>query len=134
MPRGGYRPGAGRKKATPTEDRVEGHPTAIQVPAKARPRASKAPAKDRVATVRKAPEGRRQTANEFLIDVLNDASLPMADRLRAAFAVHSREIIPNAGKPPEEKGKKQVQQEKANEIAGSGGAYRPRTPPRLVKA
>lgn len=64
MPRGGYRPGAGRPKGTGK--------AATVAPA----RAAQVP----------APVGKRQTPLEYMLDVLNDASADAARRDRMAIA------------------------------------------------
>ena len=104
MPRGGSRPGAGRKKAL----------------VKAEPRPAK------VATTLEAPVGdvvvTAKTPLQYMLDVMNDA---VADeRLRSQMAVAA---APYMHAKKGEGGKKDEQADKAKQAAG--GRFKPAAPP-----
>lgn len=116
MARGGYRPGAGRPR-----NAGDGK-TASKVSAAAK--AAVVSADDVVAV----PAG-QVSPLEYLLGVVNDLDAEAADRMRAAVAaapyVHARASDIIAAK-----GKKEQQQEAAEQVAG--GKFAPRRGPRLA--
>jgi len=105
MPRGGFRPGAGRKKGSTKEAVAEVSPASIKREAKAA----------------------KLSPLEYMLRVMNDDAADEARRDRMAQAaapyVHA--------KPGDAvKGKKEQAQEEAEKVAS--GRFAPRTPPRLV--
>lgn len=114
MPRGGLRPGAGRPRT-----RTEATPAPVKA--------------GRTATA-KAPKAIPATSDpeEFFRLVLADPTQSMTDRMRAALALHGKPAV-GAPAKPEPKGKKEVAQERAEEIA-AGSVYAPRQPPTKLRA
>lgn len=113
MPRGGYRPGAGRPRKNPEE-----------TSAKAKPSSAKASAKNQT-----TEERIERTPLEYMVDVMNDPSADQARRDRMALAaapyVHGKIAEVGAGK-------KEQQKQKAEELAKSGGKFAARSGPRVV--
>jgi phage terminase small subunit len=107
MPRGGYRPGAGRPKKG-SAPKVKPEPRVL-------------PEKPAAARV----DGKRRTPLEYLLDVMNDPGADEARRDRAA-AVAVAFLHPKAGAD----GKK-GEREKAAASAGAG-KFAPAPPPKLV--
>jgi hypothetical protein len=111
MPSGGPQPGSGRPRTRPLP---EGGTAATRKPAKS------------TATPPKTVPGTTDP-DAFFRMVLNDPTQSMADRMRSALALHGKTAGPLA--KPEEPGKKQQAQARAEEVAAGASPYRPRTPP-----
>jgi hypothetical protein len=118
MPRGGYRPGAGRPRKT-------------DATTKAVVKAKKAAAKpDPVEAEPVVLADGQVSPLEYLLSVVNDTGLDASERMRAAVAaapyVHAR-----ASDIVAAKGKKEQKQEAAETVAASG-KFAPRGGPRLA--
>jgi hypothetical protein len=108
MPRGGYRPGAGRPKGSKTAK--------AEVIAKA------------PADVKKAARKSGMDPLTYMLSVMNDDGADEARRDRMAIAAAPFVHAKAADAAP---GKKEQRQQAAEDVA-SAGRFAPRTPPKLV--